>query len=107
MQMNPQCRQRALLARDAARLGVGEQAGARDAAPAAQEAAGLRQPVDGVQVAQAAGAVLEVGLELVGAVVEARMAGLLLGELAVEEMLGIEACLEAAAELVEQARGVA
>ena len=107
MQMNAQRRQRAFLARDAARLGVGEQAGARDAAPAAQDAAGLRQPVDGVQVAQAARAVLQVGLELVGAVVEARVARLLLGQLAVEEMLGVEACLEAAAEFVEQARGAA
>src|SRR3569623_2531842 len=101
--MDAQGRQRIFLARNAARLGEGEQTGARNAAPAALDAAGLRQPMNGVQVAQAAGAVLQVGFELVGAVVEAGVARLLLGQFAVEKVLGVGTCLEAAAEFVEQA----
>ena len=102
MQMDAQRRQGAFLARDAPRLGLGQQPRACDAVPAAGDAAGLRQPVNHVQIAQAARAVLEVGFELVGAVVEAGVARLLLGEFAVEKVLRAEACLEAAFEFLEQ-----
>ena len=55
-----------------------------------------------MQVAQAAGAILEVGFELVRAVIVARVARLLLGELAFEEALGVEAGVETGLESLEQ-----
>ena len=102
VQMDAQHRQGALFARDAPCLGRGEQSSTGDAVPAAADAAGLRQPVDRMQVAQAAGAVLQIGFEFVRAVVEAGVARLLLGEFAVEEMLGVEARPETLTEFHEQ-----
>ena len=74
----------------------------------------LRQPVQRVQVAQAALAVLDVGLDLVAALARCAVARIELGHLGVDEgarrachHLGAEALLELAIELpvaVDQAR---
>jgi hypothetical protein len=103
MQLDAQAGQPAFLAGDALGLGRCQQSRACQPAPAAGDGAGLCHPLDGVQVAQTARTVLEIGLQLVSAVVESLVACVLLGELAVEKTPRIEARLETAAELCKQA----
>ena len=59
--------------------------------PGISQAAGLADPQDHLQVAKAAGCLLEIGLEAVGAVLEFGMALFLLQAFCLEKHLGVEA----------------
>jgi hypothetical protein len=67
-------------------LVVGEEALLGELVQAADAEVAARHPADHLDVAQAAGAALDVGLEVVGGVVVAVMAGGLLGALGLEEL---------------------
>ena len=69
VQPDAQLADEALLCANRARLAPRDEAGARELAPSAAEARGARDPEHRLQVAQAARAFLDVGLEVVGRVV--------------------------------------
>ena len=88
---------------DGARLGDRHQAVARKLAPRAAEAGGARDPDDGLQVAQSAGAFLDVGLEVVRSVVVLEMPLLLLERLRVVERAHVERRVERVARMRRRA----
>ena len=102
MQVNSQPRQASLYVCNSSRFEPGEQVGLRQPVPAASNAAGLRYPMNRMQVAQASRTVFQVGFEFVGAVIETRVACQLLGPFAVKEVLGVETRLKASLEFVKQ-----
>ena len=71
-------------------------------APGASEARGARDPEDCLQIAQAAGTILDVGLEVVGGVLMSQVSLLLLQQFRVIETVQIDRCCKAAAEAVVQ-----
>src|SRR3989449_10803497 len=79
-----------------------KQAALRQFRPGISQPAGLGDPEDHLQVAQAAGCFLEIGFEAVGAVLEFGMALLLLQTLCLEKHLSVEAVLPCAIETVEE-----
>jgi hypothetical protein len=74
----------------------------RELAPRAPESGRTRDPDDGLQVAQAAGALLDVGLEVVRGIVIFEMPLLLLQCLRVVERAHVERCVERVAKLLVQ-----
>ena len=81
MQAHAQRADHALLARNGTRLGHRHQPGARELRPGSPESRCARDPDDRLEVAQAAGTLLDVGLEAVRRLVVLRVALLLLEHL--------------------------
>jgi hypothetical protein len=88
----------ALLARHRARLAHRDEAVPRELAPRASDAYRARDPQHGLQIAQAAGALLDVRLEVVRGVVVLEMALLLLEHLAGVEGAHVHGSVERARE---------
>src|SRR5438445_12493805 len=78
------------------------QAALRQFRPGTSQSTGSGDPKDHLQVAQAAGCFLEIGLEAVGAVLEFGMALLLLQTLCLEKYLSVEAVLPCAIKTGEE-----
>ena len=89
---------------DGARLADRHEAVARELAPGAAEARGARDPQHRLQVAQAARALLDVGLEVVRRVLVLEVPLLLLERLRLVERAHVHALVEAAPELRGTAR---
>ena len=87
VQPHAQRLQRALVPREPGGLLLGDDAVLREIAPRVAEPRCARDPEDHLQVAQSARILLDVGLEAVGRVVEARVALLLLEQLGLAEGL--------------------
>ena len=102
MQAYAQAADEALLARDGACLAGGHESLARELAPGAAEARGASDPQHRRKIAQAAGALLDVGLEVVDRVLILQMALLLLERLGVVERADVHAFGEPAPELAVQ-----
>ena len=104
MQADADVLQEALDRAQLAGLAAGDQAVAGEVAPVVAEAGGACDPAQHLQVAQPAGALLAVGLERVGRVVEARVALLLLEQLGLVEGAHVESLAVARVELAEERR---
>ena len=85
-----------------ARFGGGHQAARGKLAPSAAKACGASDPKNGLQVTQAAGAFLEIGLEVVRCILIAKMPLLLLECFRFKETAYIERCGEAIAKALVQ-----
>src|SRR6185437_6801376 len=103
MQPHTQRADLALLSRDRARLGGRDEAMPGELAPGVAETRRTRDPEHGLQVAQPAGALLDVRLEVVRGVVIAQMSLLLLERLGRVERTHVERRVEALHELTVQA----
>ncbi len=86
VQADAQVLQHALVGRDGGGLARRDQALLGELGPGLPEARGAREPQHHLQVAQSPGAFLDVGLEVVGRLLEALVAALLLPELGLEEV---------------------
>ena len=60
--------------------------------------------MDGVQIAQSTGTVLEIGLQFISAVIQAQMTLSLLEDLGVKKSQRVKACLKNRAEGLKQTR---
>ena len=91
-----------LVPREIACFGRSHQAVRSQIAPGAAEARGTGDPQDRLQIAPAAGAFLEVGLEVIGGVLVAQMALLLLQRFRLVESAHVERGVEAPGEARKQ-----
>ncbi len=83
-------------------LGRGDQAGPRQCAPAGSESEGIGQPAAVLQIAQPPRAFLDIGFQVVGAVLEAGMTLLLLQDLGRDEARHVQGFAEGPAKVPEQ-----
>ena len=90
MEAHAQIFQPSLVPTDLARLGLGNQAAGGELAPRSAQARRERDPDDRLQIAQAARAFLDVGLEVVRRVLVAQMALLLLENLGFEKRAHVD-----------------
>ncbi len=104
MQADAQVAQQPLLPDDLARLRTGHQAARGKIAPGTAEARGAGDPHDRLQIAQAARAFLDVGLEIVGGVLVAQVALLLLERLGFVKGASVDALPRCCGESAGRAR---
>ena len=102
VEADAQILQQALVPADASCLLRRDDGVVRQVAPAAADAAGARDPQDIGEIAQSARALLDVGLEIVGSVVEAVVPLLLLEQLGFEECARVERLSDRVLEALRQ-----